>query len=158
VDLVEFDAKYAATVAGWPTSADESLRWCGRTEFPVLPDVITAWSIPGDVRTFLLVDAAGPVGYGELWLDDDENEVELARLIVAPDRRCQGIGRRLLHVLTEAARQQPCAGLIFLRVHPDNGRAAKLYLAAGFQPLAPAMAAEWNAEQSVPYQWLTAPA
>jgi ribosomal protein S18 acetylase RimI-like enzyme len=158
VDLVEFDVKYAAAVASWPTSAEESLYWCGRTEFPVLPDVIAAWSIPEDVRTFLLVDGDEPVGYGELWLDGDENEVELARLIVAPDRRRQGVGQRLVAALTEVARQQPCAALIFLRVHPDNGRAARVYLAAGFQPLTPAAAAEWNAEQPVPYQWLTAPA
>jgi ribosomal protein S18 acetylase RimI-like enzyme len=158
VDLVEFDVKYAATVASWPTSADESLHWCGRSEFPVLAEVIAAWSIPDDVRTFLLVDGAEPIGYGELWLDDDENEVELARLIVAPDRRCQGVGRHLVAELTDTARLQPCAGLIFLRVHPDNSRAAKVYLAAGFQPLDDVTAAEWNAQQPVPYQWLTFPA
>jgi ribosomal protein S18 acetylase RimI-like enzyme len=155
VDLVEFDGKYAAAVAEWPTSAAESLHWCGRSEFPVVPDVIAAWSIPEDARTYLLFDDGEPVGYGELWLDSDENEVELARLIVAPDRRSQGVGRKLVQGLTGLAQQQPCAGVIFLRVHPDNSRAAKVYLAAGFQPLDEAEAAAWNAEQPVTYQWLT---
>jgi hypothetical protein len=37
-------------------------------------------------------------GYGELWLDTDEDEVELARLIVPPDRRHQGLGGGWLSV------------------------------------------------------------
>ncbi len=36
------------------------------------------------------------VGYGELWLDAEENEVKLARLIVAPELRGRGLGQRLV--------------------------------------------------------------
>ncbi len=58
---------------------------------------------------------------GEVWLDDEEEEVELARLIVAPSHRGRGIGRQLVSELVELAR----AGYpdVFVRVHPDNAAA-----------------------------------
>ena len=75
VDLVEFDATLAVSVAGWPVSAQESVRWCGRAD--VTPEIVAGWGAAADVQAFTLVDAGALVGYGELWLDGDE--VELAR-------------------------------------------------------------------------------
>lgn len=67
---------------------------------------------------------------GELWVDDDEQEVELARLIVAPAHRGQGVGRRIVTGLVEHAhRIHPTA---FLRVRPENEAARRCYAAAGF--------------------------
>jgi ribosomal protein S18 acetylase RimI-like enzyme len=152
VELVKFDATLAATVAGWPVSAAESVRWCGRDD--VTPDMVRGWADDADVLAFALVDAGAPVGYGELWLDTDEDEVELARLIVAPAHRGRGVGRRLVEALTALARAH--GGLIFLRVHPDNAAAARVYRAAGFQLLDAATAAEWNEGQPVTYDWLVA--
>jgi len=154
--LVGFDVAHAATVAGWPLSAAESTQWCGLGEFPVPPDVVAAWSEPEDVRAFLLTADSRPVGYGELWRDDDKDGVEIARLIVAPEHRGRGAGRHLVTALADLARQH-CTGLVFLRVHPDNDRAARLYLSAGFRPLDATTAAEWNAPQPVAYQWLVLP-
>lgn len=149
VELVGFDVALAATVAGWPTSADEAFRWCGRRD--VSSDLVAEWSKGDDVRAFGLVDGGVLVGYGELWLDNDE--VELARLIVAPDRRRQGIGRRLVEGLVDAARQYETS-LICLRVHPDNVSAIRVYLAAGFASVDDATTAEWNVGQPVTYLWL----
>jgi ribosomal protein S18 acetylase RimI-like enzyme len=91
-----------------------------------------------------------PVGYGELWCDD--REVELARLIVAPAVRGQGVGRRLVDELVRVARQSG-QRLIFLRVHPDNKRAIRLYLGLGFRRQDALTEAEWNAGQPQPYWW-----
>ena len=155
VEFVEFDTALAATIAGWPTSADEAYRWCGQRE--VRPDMVAEWALAEDVRAFVLVDDGIPVGYGELWLDEgEEGEIELSRLIVAPARRGQGVGRALVEALTGAARQHP-TGLIFLRVHPDNAIAARVYRAAGFRPVDQDTAAEWNARQPVAYEWLVYP-
>ncbi len=62
----------AGTIAGWhPVQAEEVVAW---------------WEGP-DVETWVMVGSDGRlVGYGELWLDAEENEVELARLIIAPER------------------------------------------------------------------------
>jgi ribosomal protein S18 acetylase RimI-like enzyme len=150
--LVPFDPTHAATVADWPTSAVEALRWCGHSEFPLSPAAVASWSDDPEVRAFLLMAGSTPIAYGELWLD--ETEVELARLIVAPAHRDQGNGRRLVEALAELAREHD-TGLICLRVHPGNDGAARLYRKIGFQPVDEPTATEWNADQPVKYQWLT---
>ena len=55
-----------------------SLRW-----HPIAIDEVLAWWNTADVEPWVMVDAAGDlVGYGEIWVDAEEDEVELARLIV----------------------------------------------------------------------------
>jgi ribosomal protein S18 acetylase RimI-like enzyme len=102
-------------------------------------------------RAFGLVDDGALVGYGELWVDDDE--VELARLIVDPARRRQGIGRQLVSRLAEVGRAY-YTRTVFLRVHPDNDSAVRVYLAAGFRFVDDMTAAEWNEGQPLTYRWL----
>ena len=91
--------------------------------------------------------------YGELWVDDDEAEVELARLIVDPAERRQGLGQSLATGLAELARSR--YPQVFLRVHPDNIAARRCYAAAGFEPVEPDQATAWNAGQPVDYVWLS---
>ena len=148
-NLVPFDATHAGTVADWPLSPTEALHWCG--EFPLSPDVVESWSAVDYVQAYLLMEDTEPIGYGELWLDEDETE--LARLVIAPSRRNQGAGKQLVTELTNLALTRP-GTLIALRVHPNNSRAARLYQRAGFQPVDEPTAAEWNAQQPVTYQWL----
>lgn len=140
----------AAVVAGWPRSAAEVRLWCGLPAAPA--DVVRGWAAEPDVLAYGLVDGTELVGYGELWLDEDEDEVELARLIVAPARRGQGVGRRLVTGLAALARAHHDE--VLLRVHPDNARALRCYTGAGFGPVSAAEAAEWNAPQPVEYVWL----
>jgi ribosomal protein S18 acetylase RimI-like enzyme len=92
------------------------------------------------------------VAYGELWVDDAEAEVELARLIVDPGERGQGLGRHLVAGLGDLARSR--YPRVFLRVHPDNIAAQRCYAGAGFEPVEPHQAAAWNASQPVDYVWL----
>lgn len=142
-----------AVVAGWPASAVERRLWCGQDE--VTAATVTGWSAADDVLGYGLTDDGELIGYGELWLDDDEAEVELARIIVAPGRRGRGAGRFLATALARLARDHHDA--VFLRVHPDNAGALRCYAGAGFVPVPAADAAAWNAVQPVPYVWLTHP-
>jgi ribosomal protein S18 acetylase RimI-like enzyme len=97
-----FTPDQAARVASWPCSADEAVKWCGASEFPVPAALVQDWQ-QDDVRSWLLITDGAPVGYGELWLDAEENEVELARIIVAPTARGRGLGHILVQqLLTEA--------------------------------------------------------
>jgi len=146
VDLIGFDTADAATVAGWPVSPEETFRWCGQRD--VTPELVAGWD---EGQAFGLVDDGVLVGYGELWVDDDE--VEIARLIVDPARRRQGLGRALVARLAERARAYD-TGTVFLRVHPDNDSAVRVYLAAGFRFVDDATAVEWNEGQPVMYRWL----
>ena len=154
--LSPFDPADAPLVASWAVPGTGTLRWCGLPAVPAA--VVAGWGRAAGVLAYGLRDGDRDgdrlVGYGELWLDDDEAEVELARIIVAPDRRGRGTGRRLAAALAELARAHHDE--VFLRVHPDNEPALRCYLGAGFVPVDPAEAAEWNRGQPVPYAWLRA--
>jgi ribosomal protein S18 acetylase RimI-like enzyme len=153
MELQTLNSAAAALVSSWSTSPDEVFAWCSRTEAPVPAEVIAGWSEPADVDAYMLVDDEGePVAYGELWTDDDEHEVELARLIVAPALRGRGVGRQLVARLTELAlRRHP---FVALRVHPDNAVARRCYAAAGFERATPSEEDEWNRGQPVAFAWM----
>jgi ribosomal protein S18 acetylase RimI-like enzyme len=140
-------------VSGWATTDEEVVMWCGHTATPVPPEQINAWAGEDGVQPFGLYRGGRLVAYGELWVDDGEAEVELARLIVDPRERSQGLGRRLVAALADLARSK--YPRVFLRVHPDNIAARRCYAAAGFQPVEPDQAAAWNASQPVHYIWLS---
>jgi ribosomal protein S18 acetylase RimI-like enzyme len=152
--LVPPEDEHAVAVAGWSRSAAEARRWCSVAEHPFPAARVREWWVESDVQPWLLVsDADGsPVGYGELWLDADEDEVELARLIVDPARRRTGQGRALVAALVEAAAATGLSGCL-LRVVPDNAPAIALYRTAGFAEVDPVRTAEWNQGQPTAYVW-----
>ncbi|MDI4659359.1 GNAT family N-acetyltransferase, partial [Xanthobacter autotrophicus] len=81
------------------------------------------------------------------------DEVELARLIVDPTRRREGIGRRLVEVLLALAREHGRSDC-FLRVVPDNTAARALYRSTGFVEVDEASMLEWNQGQPTTYTWM----
>lgn len=151
--LRPFAADSADVVSSWAQTAEEVFMWCGLPAAPVPAAQINAWADEDWVRPFGLYRDERLVAYGELWIDDDEVGVELARLIVDPAERGQGLGRRLASGLADLARSW--YPLVFLRVVPANIAARRCYAAAGFEPAGPDQAAEWNRAQPVNYVWLT---
>ncbi|MFC6148433.1 MULTISPECIES: GNAT family N-acetyltransferase [Mumia] len=151
--LVVPTADDAPLVASWSRSADEARRWCSTVEHPFDPDRVRRWWNDDDVRPWLLVEDTAPVAYGEVWVDHDEDEGEIARVLVDPAARGRGVGRALATLLVADARDQGLAAC-FVRVIPDNGAALAAYRSAGFVDVDPARTAEWNAPQPVPYVWL----
>lgn len=157
MDLRSFETGYAAVVAGWASSAQEVQLLCERNEFPFPAELLTSWpKVADDIQAFLYFDGQTPVGYGELWLDDDEDEVELARIILAPEFRGRGLGTLLVRALLVPALGSGHAA-VFLRVRPDNVPAIRTYRRVGFQPVDEALAAEWNAPQPIDYAWFQYP-
>ena len=154
--LAAFDPADAGVISSWATDPIEVSMWCGHKETPVPPAAIVAWSADESVRAYALYGDDGELlAYGELWLDAEEQEVELARLIVDPARRGGGVGRRLVTLLAaQATTHYPD---VFLRVHPDNAAALRSYAAAGFVDVPAEVQAEWNAPQPVDYVWLRLP-
>jgi len=152
---VPFDPARATLVSSWAPTAAEVLSWCALAEAPVPPEVISGWSTADDVDAFLLLDGEVPVAYGELWLDEEEGEVELARLLVAPERRGQGVGRTLTSLLAAAARDRhPHLETVCLRVRPENTAGHRAYEAAGFTFVDAATEAAWNLGQPTQYRWM----
>jgi ribosomal protein S18 acetylase RimI-like enzyme len=126
-------------IAGWhPMPAAEVLGW---------------WDDPDVVPWVLLGGDGEPVGYGELWLDPAEDEVELARLIIAPDQRGRGLGTLLTQLLIAEAATTGLATTM-LRVMPDNIIAINCYLGCGFEQLGPEESAIWNEGQRLEWVWM----
>jgi ribosomal protein S18 acetylase RimI-like enzyme len=153
VELSPFDAADAAVVASWPQSSREAAMWCGSREFPVPAQTVASCQREDDVRARVLLADDSLVGYGELWTDPAESEVELARLIVGPGQRRKGMGQVLVRRLLSEARDAGYSD-IFLRVHPDNDPALRCYRRTGFMTVDAGLAAAWNVGQPVGYVWL----
>ena len=157
--LEAFDPARAELVASWAVGDDVVRSWCARDDDSVPAEVVAGWSEADDVEAYLFRDDAGePVAYGELWLDDEEAEVELARLLVAPERRGSGVGRALTRALSEQARRtHPELPAVILRVRPENEAGIRAYTAAGFVAVAEAEQATWNQGQRFAYHWMLLP-
>jgi len=148
-----FPAELAGVVSGWAQSEEEVLMWCGAAVAPVPAEQVSAWAREEGVQPFGLYRDQRFVAYGELWVDDQEAEVELARLIVDPGERRHGLGQYLAAELARLARLR--YPRVFLRVHPRNIAALRCYAAAGFEPVDPEQAAIWNVGQPTEYIWLS---
>lgn len=150
--LQPFDPADAAVVAAWAESAEEAWSWCSSTSAPVPAETVAGWGRAEGVLPHVLREGERLVAYGELWVDDEEREVELARLIVEPERRGRGVGRRLVSLL--AARAGRIHARVVLRVHAENEIAMRCYAAAGFRRATPVEEERWNRNQPLPYVWM----
>lgn len=144
----------AASILTWAQSLAEARWWAGpQTQWPIPPEVFQRWHADPDVQPYVLGNETVLLGYGELWVDAAEQEVELARLIVAPQHRGQGIGSAFVRFLLEEA-QHTGYPRAFLRVFPDNHGAIACYHRAGFTPVSPAEQQAFNHGQPMPYHWM----
>lgn len=152
--LREFRASDAREVARWPSSLDEVRRWAGSDPgWPVDVSVFGRWHADPDVRPYIICDGEAPIGYGEVWVDEPEQEVELARIIVKPAIRGSGVGKRLVRLLLERA---SLSGFpeAFVRVVPENGAALACYRGAGFSTVSESEREEYNRGQPIGYIWM----
>jgi GNAT superfamily N-acetyltransferase len=149
--LAPFDLMHADVVAGWAATPADLDRWASLREAPTA-ETFAAWMAEPGCSAFLLC-ADRPVAYGELWLSRPEDEVELARLLVAPDARGRGVGRALVSLLVEEARALSVS-TAWVRVVPENEPALRCYAAAGFARAPADMEAAFNAAQPRTYRWL----
>jgi ribosomal protein S18 acetylase RimI-like enzyme len=149
--LVPYDGACAARVVDWCAASPFSSEWVPDATAP--DTVLSGWLEDPDITGFLLLRSGIPAAYGELWLEPDDAEAELAHLVVDPSARGQGLGRALAVSLVDRAR---AGGLtnVFLRVHHDNEVAIGCYASAGFARCSPEDEAEFNLGQPATYQWM----
>ena len=151
--LVPFRPAEAEVILGWVASDEEAWRWASLSSKPTDVAMFERWHAEAGVRPYLLVAAGSTVAYGEIWEDPDEDEAELARLIVDPSKRGRGVGRTLVTALADEARRLGWSN-IWLRVVPDNEPALRAYAAAGFVRATAAVEGTFNAGQPVAFVWL----
>lgn len=152
--LEPFHPSDGDAIVRWASSAEEARWWGGHeVQWPLDPSLFRSWHSDREVRPFVLREDEALLAYGELWIDDDEQEVELARIIVAPRRRGRGVGRLLVSRLLEQATltRHPVA---FVRVVPANAAALACYRAADFMPVSAHERQRFNEGQPVGYVWL----
>jgi RimJ/RimL family protein N-acetyltransferase len=134
------------------SEVDEIAAW-----HPVAASEVRGWWEVADVEPWAMDGPDGRlVAYGELWLDAEEDEVELARLIVAPVLRGRGFGKALVYALLAKAATTDLSTTM-LRVEPDNEVAIGCYLACGFEPLGPEESEQWNEGQRREWYWMRLP-
>src|SRR5690606_9585103 len=144
VRLRPFDRRWAETVLGWISSADELFHWSARSDFPLTQaSVFDEWHSDPDVAPYVLRIEQEIVAYGEIWEEETEGSAELGRLVVSPPHRRQGFGRLLIDRLASRTRE---AGFheIWVRVLPTNAPALRCYESAGFLRASPEQQATFN--------------
>jgi len=124
------------------TDVDELMRWFPdarsvdqwggpRFRFPFTPESFREDCRIDDIQTYCLRNPDGTMcAFGQVY--DRHDRGHLARLITHPTMRRQGIGKRLLGMLSQAARQHSGHTQYSLFVYKDNEPAYRCYLAAGF--------------------------
>jgi len=154
VELRGFSDGFGAQVANWALDEKEVALLSGRVVYPFPEELRTSWrEADADIHPYLLFDDDRAVGYGEVWLDDEEDEVELARIIVDPQLRGRGIGLELVRALLGPALDAGYSE-VFLRVRPENAAAIRTYHRSGFVDVPAGLMEEWNTGQPVPYRWM----
>lgn len=118
-------------VASWLRSQADCERWAGsRVSFPIdlarLPESIQ-WR---ESESWSLLSHGGLSAFGQL-VSKPANRAHLARLIVSPERRGEGLGRFLSSHLIEAALSKQTDS-ISLNVARENRPALHLYRSLGF--------------------------
>jgi len=150
--LVPYDGGSAAAVVAWCAASPFSSEWVP-ADAPDPDAVLAGWHADPDITGYLLLRDEIPVAYGELWVEADEEEAELAHLVVDPALRRQGLGRGLALRLVARAGDLGLPN-IFLRVHPDNVVGISCYESVGFVRCSADEEASFNAGQPAAYQWM----
>jgi GNAT superfamily N-acetyltransferase len=130
------------TILPWVDTADLLRQWGG----PSLVHTSTSeevWFAMGATpeNAFTLFDPSGElIGFGQAFVRDPS--VHLARLIVAPGRRGQGLGRRLAMKLIQAAITQYPDG-ITVKACPNKASAGSLFNSFNFAAMTAVQSAEY---------------
>lgn len=152
--LMDFKQPHAATILAWLSDAEEMKAWAGRAApFPAPADLFQRWHAEPDVHPVLLLAGEDVTGYGEIWVDRDESEIELGRVIIAPARRGQGYGQKFIRLLLQRAATFDLPH-VFVRVIPENGTAIRCYQRVGFVRASAMDEHRYNRVQPRPYVWM----
>ena len=123
-------------IASWITDSGTCQRWAGpRVSFPFSANDLPTRLLHPGIESYCLSDGlVATYGFGQFWVVTP-GAVHLGRLIISPELRGQGFGRKLCQQLMKKAVQRTGARKITLRVYRDNTPAVALYLNLGFVPV-----------------------
>lgn len=131
-DLIPYTAEYARDVRSWIDSPETLQVVCRSTKFPPADDIVDSWQRPG-VSSYILLSGNKPIAYAELWSRPLELAIEIVHLIVAPMKRTQGYGTKMLTLLYQRAAQRKDIAKVLLNLNVADEVALGCYLKAGFE-------------------------
>lgn len=133
--LVPFDPLFGPTVASWVRSTEELFLLAPSTRSPLTAAKVARWTARRG-RPYLMFggDDDLPIAYGELnQMVGEIGHLWLGHLLVDPNRRGCGVGRRLTGLLVDQARNFLGAARLTLVVFPENVTAIRCYEGSGFR-------------------------
>ncbi len=131
--LEPFDPRGAAIVASWVRTRHEAFWLAPQTRPPITASDVVRWRRPGgNPLTLRRKDSTRMLGYGEVNpLNAQRHTYWLGHVIIPPDQRGRGLGRRLVQLLLAHAFETCRARRVSLVVFPENRAAVACYRAAG---------------------------
>ena len=131
--LREAESTDIDAVMRWFTTREDVEIWGGPDfRYPFTRTTFRDDIMWAKIASFGLLDPEGDLAaFGQVY--DRERRIHLARLVVAPDRRGHGIGRRLIILLMRAGRELYSRNEVSLFVFRDNIPAYQCYLSLGFE-------------------------
>jgi len=113
----------------------DQLRYVAGHQPVALVILAKAYVRPGDLDWEPLAVTAGASVLGVVALAHASTHTELLHLAVDVSKQGQGIGSAAVELLlARVAETRPGAEDVRLAVHPENGRAQRLYRSRGFSP------------------------
>jgi [ribosomal protein S18]-alanine N-acetyltransferase len=151
--LEDFREEHAATVLDWVRSADDALSWAEEPFLRVGPALFEEWHAqPGVVPCVGMLDGV-ICAYGQVWEDQVEREVEIARVIVRPEVRRLGVGKAFVLQLGAEARRRGFP-VVLAKIARRNRPGYACFNAAGFNRLRPEDEATLNVDEAEQYVWM----
>ena len=136
--LVPFTQRWIPSLCSWIKTRDELIYWSGNTFLGKKfgPETFRSHLKTSGIFPFASLDENGELlAYGEIVRKIKEVRVTLCRIIVHPDKRAQGMGKKFSQSLIEkSAIFKPCE-CIRLNVLSDNKPAISCYFALGFKTI-----------------------
>jgi ribosomal-protein-alanine N-acetyltransferase len=125
-------ADYAA-LGTWLPDADSCARWAGpKLPFPFVPQQLPQLLAEPGAHSFVLSRGRGEaLGFCQFWVREP-GVAHLARIILAPSARGQGLAATLCRLLMAEAARAVDAQAFTLRVYRDNHPALATYEGLGF--------------------------
>lgn len=131
--LTRYAPTAAGTICSWVQSPADLKFLAPGTAPPLTAEKVAVWGRDRANRLLLCAaDESRAVGYGELNpMAHRADQMWIGHLIVSPDVRGAGIGRRFTQALLARAFLQYGMAEVLLLVFPDNRRALACYEACG---------------------------
>ncbi|SFU48077.1 Protein N-acetyltransferase, RimJ/RimL family [Polaromonas sp. YR568] len=127
------DAADYAALGAWVPDAETCIRWSGpKLKFPFMPEQLPQLlAEPGSHSFVMSRGPAEALGFCQFW-EREAGVAHLARIILAPAARGQGLAATLCRLLMAQAAQIAGAHTFTLRVYRDNHPALAAYEGLGF--------------------------